>query len=84
MLDLLLVADSGPLIALAGINHLHLLPRLYQRIAAPPAVIEEIKAGEHLSAAHRFLDEVSWLEHNDSYGVPLKFPSKTTSPQRFF
>ena len=58
MRDLLLIADSGPLIALVSIDYLDLLPQIYNRIAAPLAVIEEIKAGAHLSPDHRFLDDV--------------------------
>ena len=70
MRETLLVADSGPLIALAGISHLHLLPQLYSRIAAPLAVIAEIRAGEHLSPGHRFLDDIPWLEYIESPQPP--------------
>lgn len=62
MSDLLVVADSGPLIALAGVQCLDLLPQLYPRVAAPHAVIEEIMAGASLSPRHNFLPQVSWLE----------------------
>ena len=70
MRERLLVADSGPLIALAGISHLHLLPQLYSRIAAPLAVIPEIRVGEHLSPGHRFLDDIPWLECMESPQPP--------------
>ena len=70
MRERLLVADSGPLIALAGISHLHLLPQLYSRIAAPLAVIAEIRAGEHLSPGHCFLDDIPWLEYIESPQLP--------------
>ncbi len=36
-----IVADTGPLIALAKINHLHLLSQLYQEIILPQTVFEE-------------------------------------------
>jgi predicted nucleic acid-binding protein len=36
------VADSTPLIALAGIGKLHLLQKLYQEIVIPNAVYEEV------------------------------------------
>jgi predicted nucleic acid-binding protein len=62
MPDLLVITDSGPLIALAGVQCLNLLPQLYRRVAAPRAVIEEIMAGVHLSPRHDFLHQISWLD----------------------
>jgi hypothetical protein len=56
MPDLLAITDSGPLIALAGVQCLDLLPQLYRRVAAPRAVIEEIMAGAHLSACHNIFN----------------------------
>jgi predicted nucleic acid-binding protein len=70
MLDLLAITDSGPLIALAGVQCLDLLPQLYRRVAAPRAVIEEILAGAHLSPRHNFLHQISWLEQLEA-PVPL-------------
>ncbi len=62
MSDVFLIADSGPLIALAGVEHLALLPKLYSRVAAPLAVIDEILAGRRGSSGHNFLDRALWLE----------------------
>jgi predicted nucleic acid-binding protein len=70
MPDLLVIADSGPLIAFAGVQCLDLLPQLYRRAAAPRAVIEEIMAGAHLSPRHNFLHQISWLEQLEA-PVPL-------------
>ena len=39
------VADSGPLVALARIELLELLPRLYGRVAIPGAVFNELTEG---------------------------------------
>lgn len=36
-----IIADAGPLIALAKIDHLHLLPKLFSRIAITHSVAEE-------------------------------------------
>ena len=35
------VANSGPLIVLAKVNHLHLLPSLYGEVIIPQAVFRE-------------------------------------------
>ena len=70
MPDLLVIADSGPLIALAGVQCLDLLPQLYRRVAAPRAVLEEIMAGAHLSARHTILHHLPWLEQLEA-PVPL-------------
>ena len=36
------VADSGPLIALAKLDHLRLLPVLYDQVVIPRAVYDEV------------------------------------------
>ncbi len=56
--DVFLIADSSPLIALAGVNRLNLLPRLYSRVIAPSAVIDEILAGGENASGLNFLDRV--------------------------
>ena len=61
--DVFLIADSSPLIALAGVKRLNLLPRLYSRVIAPSAVIDEILAGGQKASGLNFLDRASWLEH---------------------
>ncbi len=61
--DVCLIADSSPLIALAGVNRLNLLFRLYSRVIAPSAVITEILAGGQNASGRDFLDRASWLEH---------------------
>jgi predicted nucleic acid-binding protein len=52
------VANSGPLIALARLDLLHLFPALYGEIIIPQAVHDEILAG--VSGA-RELSEAAWL-----------------------
>jgi uncharacterized protein len=42
MRDTVAVADSGPLICLARINQLELLPRLFAKILVPPEVWDEV------------------------------------------
>lgn len=62
MRDLLLIADSGPLIALAGVRQLSLLPQLYRRVAAPSAVIDEVVASANLRPGYDLLEQAPWLE----------------------
>lgn len=45
MSDRPIIADSGPLIALARIGQLDLLPRLFQVIRIPEAVMKEVTQG---------------------------------------
>lgn len=55
------IADSGPLISLARITQLELLPRLFSRVYLPPAVWNEVSVR---GQGHPGADEVSkatWL-----------------------
>lgn len=53
MTRLVVIADSSPLIALAIIDQLDLLPGLFRRVVIPPAVWEEITVqGAGLHGAH--------------------------------
>ncbi|NEP60921.1 MAG: DUF3368 domain-containing protein [Symploca sp. SIO2G7] len=57
-----IIADSSPLISLAIIEQLELLPQLYQRILLPPAVWDEVTVqGAGLPGA-RAVSQVKWLE----------------------
>jgi len=46
-----IVCDAGPLISLARIGQLHLLPALFDEVIVPPAVHREITAYEALPGA---------------------------------
>ncbi|NET56144.1 MAG: DUF3368 domain-containing protein [Symploca sp. SIO2E6] len=57
-----IIADSSPLIALAIIEQLELLPQLYQRILLPPAVWDEVTIqGAGLPGA-KAVSQIKWLE----------------------
>lgn len=57
-----IIADSSPLIALALIGQLELLPYLYHRVLIPPAVWDEVtKQGAGLPGAQA-VSQCSWLE----------------------
>lgn len=55
------VADSGPLICLARINQLELLPRLFSTILVPPEVWNEVtvKGKGHPGADE--ISQVTWV-----------------------
>lgn len=73
--DVLVIADSGPLIALSGIRQLTLLPQLYQRIGAPPAVVAEILAACDPLRGRALIDEAPWLERLSAPTVARALPS---------
>jgi predicted nucleic acid-binding protein len=60
--NVLLIADSGPLIGLSNVESLSLLPRLFDRVAAPSAVIGEVVLAGQLRPGHDLLDQAPWLE----------------------
>ena len=62
MAERTIIGDSGPLIALAIIDQLALLPRLYRRVVVPRAVWEEVTLhGAGLPGAME-VSRVTWLE----------------------
>jgi len=62
MIKRAIIADSGPLISLAIINHLELLQQLYQQVLVPPAVWHEVTVkGKGMSGASAVAN-LSWLE----------------------
>ena len=61
MRDTAAIADSGPLICLARINQLELLPRLFTKILVPPEVWDEVtvRGKDHPGAYEVSL--VTWM-----------------------
>lgn len=56
------IGDSSPLIALAVIGQLELLPRLYQRIIVPQAVWEEVTVHGAGLPGSLEVSRLTWLE----------------------
>jgi uncharacterized protein len=56
-----IVCNCGPLIALAGVSRLDLLPRLYAQVLIPPAVQQELTTSRQFSQQSS-LFSVPWLE----------------------
>jgi len=67
-----LVADSGPLIALAKLGHLDLPARLYGRAVLPRTVFEECVTEAHRPDAEAIQEAVNagWLEVVDDLAWP--------------
>ena len=59
----IVVADTGPLIALARAGYLELLRALYQEILIPPAVYDELCLGSNRPGSKRIAEaiEQEWL-----------------------
>ena len=62
MADLLVVADSGPLIALARIKQLPLLPKLFKEIIVPNAVWDEVTVKGKGSPGANEVKEAKWIK----------------------
>jgi predicted nucleic acid-binding protein len=57
------IADSGPLICLARINQLELLPRLFSKVFVPPEVWSEVAIrGQGYPGADE-IKQVTWIIH---------------------
>ena len=56
------VCDTGPLIALFLIDQLEVLPRLYSRVLAPRAVLEEVTAGGSSRPGADQIPRLEWIE----------------------
>ena len=56
---MIVVSNAGPLIALARIERLDVLPALYQEIAIPPAVREEVLGADRKGFS--VLKNANWL-----------------------
>jgi predicted nucleic acid-binding protein len=60
----IVIADTGPLIALGGLGHLKLLRHLYENIVIPPAVRDELHLGSRRPGAEQSAEalEHGWLQ----------------------
>lgn len=64
-----IICNSGPLIALVGIDCLYILSRLYQKIIIPNAVYQEVTSSQDLTGAQQIAQE-SWIEKNSLNSSP--------------
>ncbi len=68
----LVIADTSPLINLAGIGEIELLPRLYGAVSIPRQVAQEFAEGA--SATDPVLDQLPWLTVIDDVIVDPSLP----------
>ncbi|HYV94671.1 MAG TPA: DUF3368 domain-containing protein [Chitinophagales bacterium] len=59
---MIVVSDTSPLRALWKIQHLHLLPALYESVLIPPAVVRELNSFKTSGADLSELVNAPWLE----------------------
>jgi len=62
MREEVIIADSSPLIALARINQLELLPQFATRVIIPPTVWHEITIGGKGLVGAKEVSQITWLE----------------------
>jgi hypothetical protein len=59
--QLIVVSNTSPIINLAAIGHLDLLPRIYRTIAIPQAVYEEITVAGQGKPGDQEVQEANWI-----------------------
>jgi uncharacterized protein len=59
---MLVVRDTSPIINLATIGHLRLLPELFSEIVIPTAVFNEVAGSENLEPGVKEIKEASWAK----------------------
>ncbi len=64
------VCNSGPLIALGGIDRLDLLRHLFGRVIAPAEVFGEWQAGLRGRVGTEALERANWIEHAELGASP--------------
>lgn len=65
------ICNTSPLYYLHLVGQLDLLPRLYSRVRIPPAVREELQAGEKKGVPTPRPEELPWLEIQESVNRAL-------------
>lgn len=71
---MIVVANAGPLISLAQISQVHLLPSLFGYLQIPPAVHEEVVTSKHFGETSAEVDITGWVrvtKVRDSTAVEL-------------
>ncbi len=67
------VADSGPLIALATVGHFDLLRQIYQTLLIPTAVAREVTKEGGARPGAQEITQAGWIEHVPAKPAPDPF-----------
>ena len=67
----IIVSNSSPIIALALINRIELLQRVYQQVLIPPAVYEEVAGASNDVPGATTIRRGAWLEIRPLAHTPL-------------
>ena len=76
------ISNTSPLQYLYQIGELELLPRFYQQVTVPPAVVQELAAGHALGVALPVLAQVPWVQVQAPIAVQVRNGSRQVRPAR--
>lgn len=65
------ISNTSPLQYLYQLGELELLPRLYQQVTIPPAVVQELADGHALGVALPVLEQVPWVQVQAPTATPV-------------
>lgn len=68
---MIVVSDTSPIINLATVEHLHLLPELFTEIVIPTAVFNEVAGPGNNEPGAKELKEASWVKVRSVPAQPL-------------
>ena len=68
---MIVVSDTSPIINLATVEHLHLLPELFTEIVIPTAVFKEVAGPGNNEPGAKELKEASWVKVRSVPAQPL-------------
>ncbi|HLP96360.1 MAG TPA: DUF3368 domain-containing protein [Saprospiraceae bacterium] len=68
---MIVVSDTSPIINLATIGHLHLLPELFTEIVIPTAVFNEVAGDGNHEPGAKEIREASWVKVHSAPNQPL-------------
>jgi uncharacterized protein len=65
------ISNTSPLQYLYQLGVLDLLPRFYQQVTIPPAVVQELADGRALGVALPVLEQMPWVQVRSPAATPV-------------